>query len=77
MTRDMVPEDRYERVLGLPQVTISGVAVIIGAGIFVLLGPATQKAGGLVWRVAVVAITRCAKDVPMPGKRLVGRGRRS
>lgn len=48
-------EDRYERVLGLPQVTISGVAVIIGAGIFVLLGPATQKAGGWVWLAFVVA----------------------
>lgn len=55
MTRDAVPEDRYERVLGLPQVTISGVAVIIGAGIFVLLGPATQKAGGLVWLAFVLA----------------------
>lgn len=51
----MVPEDRYERVLGLPQVTISGVAVIIGAGIFVLLGPATQKAGGLVWLAFILA----------------------
>ena len=47
--------DRYDRVLGLPQVTISGVAVIIGAGIFVLLGPATQKAGGWVWLAFVVA----------------------
>lgn len=48
-------DDRYDRVLGLPQVTISGVAVIIGAGIFVLLGPATQKAGGWVWLAFVVA----------------------
>ncbi len=47
--------DRYDRVLGLSQVTISGVAVIIGAGIFVLLGPATQKAGGWVWLAFVVA----------------------
>lgn len=48
-------DDRYDRVLGLPQVTISGVAVIIGAGIFVLLGPATQKAGGWVWLAFVIA----------------------
>jgi len=45
----------FDRVLGLPQVTMSGVAVIIGAGIFVLLGPATQEAGGAVWLSFVVA----------------------
>ncbi|MEY3482274.1 MAG: hypothetical protein RLZ40_317, partial [Actinomycetota bacterium] len=50
-----VPADRFRRVLGLPQVTMSGVAVIIGAGIFVLLGPATREAGGLVWLSFVVA----------------------
>ncbi len=34
---------------------MSGVAVIIGAGIFVLLGPATADAGGAVWLAFVVA----------------------
>ncbi len=34
---------------------MSGVAVIIGAGIFVLLGPATREAGGAVWLAFVVA----------------------
>lgn len=47
--------DTFKRVLGLPQVTMSGVAVIIGAGIFVLLGPATREAGGAVWLAFVVA----------------------
>jgi APA family basic amino acid/polyamine antiporter len=34
---------------------MSGVAVIIGAGIFVLLGPATREAGGAVWLSFVFA----------------------
>ena len=50
-----MPDDAFRRVLGLPQVTLSGVAVIIGAGIFVLLGPATREAGGAVWLSFVVA----------------------
>ncbi|MEK0443327.1 MAG: amino acid permease [Actinobacteria bacterium] len=48
-------DDAFKRVLGLPQVTMSGVAVIIGAGIFVLLGPATREAGGAVWLSFVFA----------------------
>jgi APA family basic amino acid/polyamine antiporter len=50
-----MPADQFKRVLGLPHVTLSGVAVIIGAGIFVLLGPATREAGGAVWLAFVVA----------------------
>lgn len=50
-----MPDDTFKRVLGLPHVTMSGVAVIIGAGIFVLLGPATNEAGGAVWLSFVVA----------------------
>lgn len=42
-------------MLNLPQVTMSGVVVIVGAGIFVLLGPATAEAGGAVWLSFVVA----------------------
>ncbi|MEY2740125.1 MAG: APC family permease [Ilumatobacteraceae bacterium] len=45
----------FDRVLGPWHVTAAGVAVIIGAGIFVLLGEATRKAGGLVWLGFVVA----------------------
>lgn len=51
----MMPDDTFKRVLGLPHVTMSGVAVIIGAGIFVLLGPATNEAGGAVWLSFVIA----------------------
>ena len=41
--------ENFDRVLKLPQVTASGVAIIIGAGIYVLLGPATKDAGAQVW----------------------------
>ena len=37
------------RVLGLLEVTAGGVGIIIGAGIYVLLGEATAQAGSLVW----------------------------
>ena len=42
-------DERFDRVLNLPQVTASGVAIIIGAGIYVLLGPAAKDAGAQVW----------------------------
>lgn len=45
----------FERVLGLHHLTASGIGVIIGAGIYVLLGPATQAAGALVWASFVIA----------------------
>ncbi len=38
-----------KRVLGPVQVTASGIGIIIGAGIYVLLGAATAKAGAAVW----------------------------
>ena len=47
--------ESFDRSLGLFQVTASGVAVIIGAGIFVLMGAATERAGGLVWLSFVIA----------------------
>src|SRR5262249_3741109 len=37
------------RVLGLVEVTAGGVGIIIGAGIYVLLGAAPGDAGPLVW----------------------------
>ena len=43
------------RELGLSQVTASAVGIIIGAGIYVLLGPATAKAGAAVWLSFLVA----------------------
>jgi APA family basic amino acid/polyamine antiporter len=48
------------RVLGLPGVTASGVGIIIGAGIYVLLGPATDRAGGMVWVAFLIASALCA-----------------
>ena len=43
------------RVLGLVEVTAGGVGIIIGAGIYVLLGAATGHAGALVWVAFLVA----------------------
>jgi APA family basic amino acid/polyamine antiporter len=40
---------RLRRELGLAQITASGVGIIIGAGIYVLLGAATEQAGAGVW----------------------------
>lgn len=47
------------RVLGLVDVTASGVGIIVGAGIYVLLGPATERAGGLVWLAFVLSAVGC------------------
>jgi basic amino acid/polyamine antiporter, APA family len=41
-------------------VTASGIGVIIGAGIYILIGPATERAGGLVWASLLVASLLCA-----------------
>jgi basic amino acid/polyamine antiporter, APA family len=43
------------RVLGLTEVTAGGVGIIIGAGIYVLLGAATSHAGPLVWLAFLIA----------------------
>lgn len=43
------------RSLSLWQVTASGIGIVIGAGIYVLIGPATQDAGSAVWLSFVVA----------------------
>lgn len=47
-------------VLGFVQVTASGVGIIIGAGIYVLIGAATQKAGAGVWMSFGLAAALCA-----------------
>jgi len=52
--------DRFERALSLPHVTASGVGIIVGAGIYVLLGPATGLAGGLVWLSFLISSSLCA-----------------
>ncbi|HVT76662.1 MAG TPA: APC family permease [Acidimicrobiales bacterium] len=53
-----VPQLR--RVLGPLEVTASGVGIIIGAGIYVLLGTATARAGGGVWMSFGLAAVLCA-----------------
>src|SRR5499426_4907029 len=47
--RGVDPTPSLRRVLGLVEVTAGGVGIIIGAGIYVLLGAATAEAGPLVW----------------------------
>lgn len=55
----MVDERRdgrgLDRALGLWQVTASGVGIIIGAGVYVLIGSATALAGPRVWIAFVLA----------------------
>ncbi len=46
---------RLSRSLGLVEVTASGVGLIIGAGIYVLLAAATAEAGAVVWISFLVA----------------------
>ncbi len=54
---DHVPGEggKLRRELGLTQVTASGVGIIIGAGIYVLLSSATAQAGPSVWLAFVMA----------------------
>lgn len=49
------PEPVLRRELGLLQVTASGVGIIIGAGVYVLVGSAAAEAGALVWAGFLVA----------------------
>ncbi|MEP7216219.1 MAG: APC family permease [Anaerolineaceae bacterium] len=48
------------RTLGFWQLTAGGVGIIIGAGIYVLLGAATAKAGPPVWAAFLLAAVLCA-----------------
>jgi len=50
---------RLRRVLGPLEVTASGVGIIIGAGIYVLLGAATAEASNAVWLSFLVAAGLC------------------
>lgn len=47
------------KTLSLLHVVASGVGIIVGAGIYVLLAPATEDAGGLVWISFVVSALVC------------------
>jgi APA family basic amino acid/polyamine antiporter len=53
------PSPRLRRVLGSLEVTASGVGIIIGAGIYVLLGAATAEAGSAVWLSFLLAAVLC------------------
>ena len=59
-TREVLHGEHFTRVLGLHHVTASGIGVIIGAGIYILIGPATQRAGALVWMSMIVSAVVCA-----------------
>jgi APA family basic amino acid/polyamine antiporter len=52
--------EKFTRVLGLHHVTASGIGVIIGAGIYILIGPATERAGAMVWASMLVSALVCA-----------------
>ena len=51
----MADRQGLDRTLGFGQITASGVGIIIGAGIYVLLGAATAEAGAGVWISFLVA----------------------
>ena len=55
MTDDRGSASALRRVLGLTEVTAGGVGIIIGAGIYVLLGAATAQAGPVVWLAFLLA----------------------
>ena len=59
-TPEVVHVEHFTRVLGLHHVTASGIGVIIGAGIYILIGPATERAGALVWMSMIVSAVVCA-----------------
>jgi amino acid transporter len=48
---------QLRRTLGLVQLTVSGLAIIIGAGIYVLIGDAAAQAGNMLWLSLVLAAT--------------------
>ena len=55
MSRVRTTPVELRRALSVWQVTASGIGIVIGAGIYVLIGPATQDAGNAVWLSFIVA----------------------
>lgn len=49
VTANGSPPGQLLRVLSLPEVTAAGVGIIVGAGIYVLVGEAAADAGAAVW----------------------------
>ena len=58
-TRVTTRRPRLRRALGPLELTASGVGIIIGAGIYVLLGAATAEAGTMVWASFALASVLC------------------
>jgi basic amino acid/polyamine antiporter, APA family len=54
-THTFATRSSLDRSLGLLQVTASGVGIIVGAGVYVLVGEATEIAGPRVWMAFVAA----------------------
>ena len=59
-TEGMRSTTSLRRVLGLTEVTAGGIGIIIGAGIYVLLGAATGHAGAIVWLAFLLAAVMSA-----------------
>jgi len=55
MASDPPTQGRLRRVLGLAEVTAGGIGIIIGAGIYVLVGSAAAEAGASVWMAFAIA----------------------
>ena len=55
MATESTSRGRLRRVLGLAEVTAGGIGIIIGAGIYVLVGSATAEAGPGVWVAFAIA----------------------
>lgn len=53
-------QPRLERRLGLAATTFSGIGIILGAGIYVLVGEASGEAGSAVWMAFAVAAALAA-----------------
>ncbi|HLF70598.1 MAG TPA: APC family permease [Dehalococcoidia bacterium] len=53
-------QPQLKRTLGLWQVTLSGVGIVIGAGIYVLIGSAAEEAGNALWLAFVIAAVMSA-----------------
>jgi APA family basic amino acid/polyamine antiporter len=49
------PTPVLRRTLGLWPVTLSGIGVILGAGVYALVGPAAARAGGALWLAFLMA----------------------
>lgn len=55
MTTTTSPRPALRRTLSFWQVTASGVGIVIGAGIYVLLGDAVDEAGAAIWASFILA----------------------